>query len=80
VIVDAYLKNIRDGIDWNLAYEAIVNDAEVEPPNWDVEGTYLPRSISRLSFSLTIAPQAAVVWPLGRAMGIFPRRTSTSTA
>lgn len=38
VIVDAYLKNIRDGIDWNLAYEAIVNDAEVEPPNWDVEG------------------------------------------
>lgn len=39
VIVDAYLKHIRAGIDWNVAYEAIVKDAEVEPPNWDVEGT-----------------------------------------
>ncbi|KAJ4377563.1 hypothetical protein N0V83_000388 [Neocucurbitaria cava] len=38
VIVDAYLKNISLGIDWNLAYEAVVKDAEVEPPNWDVEG------------------------------------------
>lgn len=39
VITDAYLKNISAGIDWNLAYEAVVKDAEVEPPNWDVEGT-----------------------------------------
>ncbi|KAJ4293419.1 hypothetical protein N0V90_008702 [Kalmusia sp. IMI 367209] len=38
VIVDAYLKNITAGIDWNLAYEALVSDAEVEPPNWDIEG------------------------------------------
>lgn len=38
VIVDAHLKNISAGIDWNLAYEALVKDAEVEPPNWDVEG------------------------------------------
>jgi putative alpha-1,2-mannosidase len=38
VIVDAYLKNITHGIDWNLAYEALIKDAEVEPPNWDVEG------------------------------------------
>lgn len=38
VIVDAYLKNITEGIDWNLAYEALIKDAEVEPPNWDVEG------------------------------------------
>lgn len=36
--MDAYLKKISDGIDWKLAYEAIVSDAEVEPPNWDVEG------------------------------------------
>jgi putative alpha-1,2-mannosidase len=35
------LKNISEGIDWNLAYEAVVKDAEVEPPNWDVEGMYL---------------------------------------
>jgi hypothetical protein len=38
VLVDAYLKNITQGIDWNLAYEALVTDAEVEPPNWDIEG------------------------------------------
>jgi putative alpha-1,2-mannosidase len=38
VIADAYLKNITAGIDWALAYEAVVKDAEVEPPNWDVEG------------------------------------------
>ncbi|KAL6706311.1 hypothetical protein ACN47E_005601 [Coniothyrium glycines] len=38
VIADAYLKNISTGIDWNLAYAAVVKDAEVEPPNWDVEG------------------------------------------
>jgi putative alpha-1,2-mannosidase len=39
VIADAYLKNISAGVDWNLAYEAVVSDAEVEPLNWDVEGT-----------------------------------------
>lgn len=37
VIVDAYVKNIT-GIDWNLAYEAILNDAENEPREWNVEG------------------------------------------
>jgi len=38
VIADAYFKNISAGVDWKLAYEAVVKDAEVEPPNWDVEG------------------------------------------
>ncbi|KAF2871187.1 glycosyl hydrolase family 92-domain-containing protein [Massariosphaeria phaeospora] len=38
VIVDAYLKNITESIDWTVAYEALVRDAEVEAPNWDVEG------------------------------------------
>jgi predicted alpha-1,2-mannosidase len=38
VLVDAYLKNITAGIDWNLAYEAVVKDAEVEPPDWNLEG------------------------------------------
>jgi putative alpha-1,2-mannosidase len=47
VITDAYLKNISEGIDWNLAYEAVVKDAEEEPPNWDVEGiTHLPSKVS----------------------------------
>ena len=38
MVVDAYLKNITAGIDWAIAYEAIVKDAEIEPPNWDLEG------------------------------------------
>lgn len=38
VIADAYVKNITDNIDWDLAYEAVVKDAEVEPSDWSVEG------------------------------------------
>lgn len=37
VLVDAYVKNLT-GIDWNLAYEAIANDAENEPLEWSIEG------------------------------------------
>lgn len=37
VLVDAYVKNLT-GINWELAYEAIVNDAENEPREWSVEG------------------------------------------
>jgi predicted alpha-1,2-mannosidase len=37
VLVDAYVKNLT-GIDWDLAYEAVVNDAENEPLEWSVEG------------------------------------------
>jgi hypothetical protein len=28
VLADAYLKNLTEGIDWNLGYEAVVSDAE----------------------------------------------------
>jgi putative alpha-1,2-mannosidase len=45
VIADAYLKNISEGIDWDLAYEAIVKDAEIEPPLWAVEGKYFHPSL-----------------------------------
>lgn len=38
VLVDAFLKNITQGIDWELCYQAIVSDAEEEPLNWAVEG------------------------------------------
>ncbi|KAF2192013.1 glycoside hydrolase family 92 protein [Zopfia rhizophila CBS 207.26] len=38
VIADAYFKKITAGIDWKLAYEALISDAEIEPPNWDIEG------------------------------------------
>lgn len=37
VIVDAYVKNLT-GIDWDLAYAAVLNDAENEPLEWSVEG------------------------------------------
>ncbi|KAI1114148.1 glycoside hydrolase family 92 protein [Nemania sp. NC0429] len=37
VLVDAYVKNLT-GIDWALALEAIVQDAEVEPPEWAFHG------------------------------------------
>ena len=38
VFADLYVKNVTTGIDWNLAYEAVVNDAENEPLDWSVEG------------------------------------------
>lgn len=39
VLVDAYLKNVGNGsIDWTTAYEAVVQDAEVEPYDWCCEG------------------------------------------
>ncbi|KAL2187253.1 glycoside hydrolase family 92 protein [Thermothelomyces heterothallicus CBS 203.75] len=38
VIADAFVKNLTEGIDWDTAYEAVVSDAEVEPPNWGLEG------------------------------------------
>lgn len=28
VVADAYIKNLREGIDWITAYEAVVSDAE----------------------------------------------------
>ncbi|EED21157.1 alpha-1,2-mannosidase, putative subfamily [Talaromyces stipitatus ATCC 10500] len=37
LIAEAYLKNVTD-IDWDTAYEAVIKDAEVEPPNWAIEG------------------------------------------
>ncbi|CRK11758.1 hypothetical protein BN1708_010274 [Verticillium longisporum] len=38
VVVDALLKGITDGIDWETAYEAIVSDAEISPPSFNVGG------------------------------------------
>ncbi|EAS27511.2 alpha-1,2-mannosidase [Coccidioides immitis RS] len=38
VITDAYLKNVSEGIDWDLAYEAVVKDAEKEPADWSNQG------------------------------------------
>ncbi|KAH4115756.1 hypothetical protein HBI56_169420 [Parastagonospora nodorum] len=49
VLVDAYVKNLT-GIDWNLAYEAIVNDAENEPLEWNKEGRGGLTSWKRLNY------------------------------
>jgi putative alpha-1,2-mannosidase len=38
VVAETFLKGIQNGIDWDLAYEAVVSDAEDEPLNWAVEG------------------------------------------
>ncbi|GAM43153.1 hypothetical protein TCE0_047f17730 [Talaromyces pinophilus] len=37
VLADAYVKNLT-GIDWELAYDALVNDAENEPLEWSIQG------------------------------------------
>ncbi|TWU70541.1 hypothetical protein ED733_000887 [Metarhizium rileyi] len=38
VLADSYLKGLRNGIDWETGYEAVVSDAEDEPAIWTVEG------------------------------------------
>nr|AKH05008.1 glycosyl hydrolase family 92 protein [Epichloe festucae var. lolii] len=38
VLVDAYVKNLSSTIDWELALEAIITDAEKEPLEWSHHG------------------------------------------
>ncbi|KAI9733556.1 MAG: hypothetical protein M1834_003157 [Cirrosporium novae-zelandiae] len=38
VLVDGYLKGLTTGIDWETGYEAVIQDAEVEPYDWSNEG------------------------------------------
>ncbi|KAJ8071448.1 hypothetical protein OCU04_001768 [Sclerotinia nivalis] len=38
LLADVYIKGITEGIDWNLGYEAVIKDAEVEPYDWSNEG------------------------------------------
>lgn len=38
VLADALVKNLTGGIDWALAYEAVVSDAEEEPADWSISG------------------------------------------
>jgi putative alpha-1,2-mannosidase len=37
LLVDSWMKGV-EGLDWKLAYRAMVKDAEVESTNWSVEG------------------------------------------
>lgn len=38
MLVDAYVKNLSTTIDWSLALDAILQDAEVEPLEWSFHG------------------------------------------
>lgn len=38
VLADAYLKGLTKGIDWDLAYKAVIKDAEEEPFDWSSRG------------------------------------------
>ncbi|KAI1804491.1 glycoside hydrolase family 92 protein [Daldinia bambusicola] len=38
VLADGYLKGIKAGIDWDVGYEAVIKDAEVEPFDWSSHG------------------------------------------
>ncbi|KAI1335409.1 glycoside hydrolase family 92 protein [Xylariaceae sp. FL0016] len=38
VLIDSYLKNITQDVDWETGYQALIKDAEVEPQVWDLEG------------------------------------------
>ncbi|KAJ5331211.1 Alpha-1-2-mannosidase [Penicillium atrosanguineum] len=49
VIADAYVKNLT-GIDWELAYNGMVNDAENEPLEWSYEGRGGLQSWKRLNY------------------------------
>ncbi|KAJ5717393.1 hypothetical protein N7488_003039 [Penicillium malachiteum] len=49
VIADAFVKNLT-GIDWELAYKAMVNDAENEPLEWSYEGRGGLQSWKRLHY------------------------------
>ncbi|CEO58751.1 Putative Glycoside hydrolase family 92 (Fragment) [Penicillium brasilianum] len=49
VLADAYVKNLT-GIDWELAYQAMVNDAENEPLEWSYEGRGGLQSWKKLNY------------------------------
>ena len=50
VLADASVKNLTGPIDWSLAYEAMVNDAEKEPLEWSYEGRGGLQSWKRLGY------------------------------
>ena len=38
VLADALLKGLKDGIDWEVGFQAVVKDAEEEPFDWGCQG------------------------------------------
>ncbi|KAG9245099.1 glycosyl hydrolase family 92-domain-containing protein [Calycina marina] len=55
VLADAYIKGLQDGIDWDLGYEAAINDAEKEPFDYlsrTLEYSYNDFAISQIGTGL----------------------------
>jgi putative alpha-1,2-mannosidase len=50
VLADAMVKDLGGGIDWDLAYEAVLSDAEIEPSKWDYTGRGGLQSWKTLNF------------------------------
>ncbi|KAI0122452.1 glycoside hydrolase family 92 protein [Daldinia grandis] len=50
VLADGYLKGITAGIDWDVGYEAVIKDAEVEPFDWSSHGRGGLESWKRLGY------------------------------
>ncbi|CAL5870998.1 uncharacterized protein PFLUO_LOCUS5240 [Penicillium psychrofluorescens] len=50
ILVDAYVKGLTDGIDWDAGYAAVQKDAEVEPYDWSNEGRGGLQSWKRLQY------------------------------
>ncbi|KAG0651226.1 putative secreted glycosidase [Hyphodiscus hymeniophilus] len=50
VLADAMIKNLGGSIDWDLAYEAVVSDAEEELSSWDHSGRGGLQSWKTLNF------------------------------
>jgi predicted alpha-1,2-mannosidase len=50
VMADAYVKNVTGAIDWDLAYEAVVSDAEEPPENWATGGRGNIKSYQRYGY------------------------------
>ncbi|KAG6008118.1 hypothetical protein E4U21_005000 [Claviceps maximensis] len=38
LLADSYVKGLKANIDWEMAYKAVVSDAEEEPSIWTIEG------------------------------------------
>ncbi|KAI8958017.1 glycoside hydrolase family 92 protein [Daldinia sp. FL1419] len=54
VLADGYLKGITAGIDWDVGYEAVVKDAEVEPFDWSSNGRGGLDSWKRLGYIINL--------------------------
>ena len=95
IIADSYVKGLKDGIDWDLAYEAVVSDAEGEISHFlpmyskltlfknnPPSGQWAAVVVSRAGRTLaTSQPTTLTLLELGfsRALSLGPLSTATTT-